>query len=179
MRLLFVIDMVKDFMEPGGVLYCGDKAREIIPVVRREIDIFHESKIGHVIYLCDSHDPNDSEFERFPAHAIKGTPGAEIIDELTPKSGDGSKVFEKTRFSGYFETGLDAYIKSLDEWYGVEEIRVCGVCTSICVMDTVADAAARGQAKISVLRNGVSDFDLKMHEFALQRMERIYGVKVV
>lgn len=179
MRILLVIDMLNDFMHPEGALYCGQKAQEIIPVIQREIKIFHESKIGHVIYLCDNHEPDDKEFDRFPKHAIQGTWGAEIVDELKPKSLNGSKAFLKTRFSGYFQTPLEAYLSFLEEEYGIEEIRVCGVCTSICVMDTVADAAARDMAKISVLCNGVADFDPEMHDFALKRMERIYGVKMV
>jgi len=42
MKALLVIDMLKDFMNPDGALYCGDDAREIISFVKRQVDEFHE-----------------------------------------------------------------------------------------------------------------------------------------
>ena len=59
----------------------------------------------------------------------------------------------------------------------LDEIEVVGVCTSICVMDTVGGLANRDY-KITVPVKGVADFDPEMHQFSLKRMEKIYGADV-
>jgi nicotinamidase/pyrazinamidase len=56
-------------------------------------------------------------------------------------------------------------------------VEVVGVCTSICVMDTVGGLANRDY-RIRVPRAGVADFDDEAHQQALQRMERLYGATV-
>jgi nicotinamidase/pyrazinamidase len=53
-----------------------------------------------------------------------------------------------------------------------------GVCTNICVMDTVGGLANRDY-NITVPRAGVADFDTEFHEFALKRMGKIYGARIV
>jgi nicotinamidase/pyrazinamidase len=57
--------MLKDFLYPTGKLYCGDKARTIIPFVRQKIEDLHKSG-DLVIFLCDFHRKDDGEFELFP-----------------------------------------------------------------------------------------------------------------
>ena len=168
-RVLLVIDMLNDFMDPRGILFCGEKARSIIPVIQSLIRDF-TNKNEPIIYLADAHQKHDKEFELFPQHAIKGSWGAEIIPELKPP--EKAWVVEKTRFSGFFGTQLEEILKSLQP----EEVWVTGVCTSICVMDTVGDLHNRDIRPV-VVENGVADFDDQFHELALARMERIYGAK--
>jgi len=57
------------------------------------------------------------------------------------------------------------------------EVHVLGVCTSICVMDTVGDLRNRDLTVI-VWKKGVADFDEQAHGFSLRRMEKIYGAKI-
>jgi len=171
MRALIVIDMLNDFMAPEGVLYCGDSVRGIIPEVKNLMESFR--KRGEpVIYVCDAHDPDDQEFQAFPPHCVKGTWGAEILPEIAPQAGD--RILEKTRFDAFFQTELEEVLKEL----GVTEVWLCGVCTSICVMDTAAGAFFRG-FKVVVPQKAVGDFDPEAHEFALKRMERIYKARIV
>ncbi|OAQ21861.1 cysteine hydrolase family protein [Thermosulfurimonas dismutans] len=171
MRGLVVIDMLNDFMDPRGILYCGEAARKIIPEVKKLIEEFRSRK-EPVIYVCDAHDPDDREFQAFPAHCVKGTWGAEVIPEIAPEPGD--KVLPKTRFDAFFRTELEEVLKELE----VTEVWLCGVCTSICVMDTAAGAFFRG-FKVVVPKRAVGDFDPEAHAFALRRMERIYKAKVI
>jgi len=171
MKALLVVDMLKDFLEPAGALYCGDKARDIIPFVREKIKAFHE-KDDFVVFICDSHREDDPEFEMFPRHCVEGTPGAEIIDELPVGASD--TVIRKTRYSAFYDTDLDRVLERND----VDEVHVVGVCTSICVMDTVGDLRNRDYP-VTVYRRGVADFDPGAHRFSLQRMEKIYGARIV
>jgi len=133
---LIVIDMLNDFLDPGGPLYVVAQAREIIPFVARKIAAFR-ARGQAVIFVCDAHDSDDPEFGAFPAHALKGSWGAEIIPELTPAPGD--LRMEKTRHSAFDHTNLDDILKHEQ----VEEVHVVGVMTSISVLSTVQELAHR------------------------------------
>ncbi len=170
MPALLVIDMLNDFLDPKGVLYCGDEVRRIIPPLASRIALFRE-KGWPVIYLCDRHREDDEEFKAFPPHALEGSWGAEVIPELAPLAGE--IVLPKTRFSGFYRTELEKILREMQ----VSEVHLTGVCTSICVMDTAAGAFYRG-LKVVVYADSVGDFDPEMHDFALRRMERIYKAEI-
>jgi|UniRef100_A0A7C3WI50 nicotinamidase-related amidase len=168
---LLVVDMLNDFLDPKGSLYIGPAGREIIPFIQRKLE--EARAAGNVIvFVCDAHAPDDREFELFGRHAVKGTWGAEIIPELEMRPGD-YKV-EKTRYSSFYQTDLEDILQREQ----VERAEVVGVCTSICVMETVRDLADRGIAPV-VYRDGVADFDSEAHAFALKRMAQILGAKVI
>jgi nicotinamidase-related amidase len=171
MRALFVIDMLKDFLNTNGALYCGDSSRKIIPFVKLKIEEFHNNG-DLVIFICDSHDPDDLEFKVFTKHCVTGTPGAEIIDELPVEESD--IIIKKKRYSAFYGTNLDRVLEN----HNVNEAYVVGVCTSICVMDTVGDLRNRDLSVI-VYKKGVADFDPEAHEFALRRMEKTYATKIL
>ncbi len=168
---LIVIDMLFDFVDKNGALYVGPTVNKIVPKVKDKI----EQARAHgdlVIYLTDNHTPNDREFELFRRHAVKGTPGARIIPELTPRKGD--TVVPKRRFSGFHGTKLEQVLKE----NRIRHVEVTGVCTSICVMDTVGGLRDRDYA-VTVDRKAVADFDQRMHRFALERMKKTYGAEIV
>ena len=171
MKALLIIDMIKDFIHADGALYCGDTSRKIVPFIQGKIAEFHRSN-GLVVFLCDSHDEDDLEFKMFAKHSVTGTEGAKIIDEMPV--GEKDIIIKKKRFSAFYGTNLDVILKENN----VSEVEVVGVCTSICVMDTVGDLRNRDY-EVTVYKKGVADFDQKAHRFALQRMSNIYGAKVM
>ena len=170
-KALIVADMLRDFLEPQGTLYLGDAGREIIPFAARKIE---ETRAGGgvVIYVCDAHAPDDKEFRLFAPHAVKGTRGAEIIPELQVRPGD--YRVEKTTYSSFFNTDLDAVLRREQ----VARVEIVGVCTSICVMETVKELFER-DIPCLVYREGVADFDPEGHAFALKYMQRVLGAEVV
>jgi len=163
--------MLNDFIDPEGALYCGESARAIIPDIKNRLDLYRSADRG-VIFLQDAHSPDDKEFEKFPPHCVAGTWGSEIIAALAPFPND--HVIPKRRYSGFYDTRLDQVLSALRP----AQVEVVGVCTSICVMDTVGGLVNRDYA-VQVPRSGVADFDPEAHAYALQRMERIYGAKIV
>ena len=169
-QALIVVDMLNDFVDPGGALYCGETARDIVPFVARRLAA-HRAAGSAVIFLHDAHAPDDREFQRFPPHCVAGTWGGEIIADLAPQPGE--TLIAKTRYSGFFGTELERVLAAA----GVDTVEVVGVCTSICVMDTVGGLANRDYA-IRVPQNGVADFDAEMHAFALRRMKQLYGAEL-
>ncbi|MBW1917034.1 MAG: cysteine hydrolase [Deltaproteobacteria bacterium] len=168
---LIVTDMLRDFLDPDGALFVGEAGLQIIPFVAQKIAEMR-AKGALVIFLCDSHDPDDREFARFPPHCVRHTPGAEIIPQLNPQPGD--YRVEKSRFSGFYNTELEEILKREQ----ITEVHLIGVCTSICVMETARDLVDRDYPVV-VHRPGVADLNPQDHEWALKRMAKILGVQVV
>lgn len=167
---LLVVDMLVGFLEPGRALYCGDGAREIIPNVKRLVED-EQARGSTVFFICDTHDPDDLEFEMFPSHCLKGTEEAELIPELSGY--EGVKV-PKRRYSAFFETDLEQELVELRP----DKVIVCGVCTDICVMHTAADARNRDY-DVEVPTDCVATFDSEAHRYALDHMEKILGARLV
>jgi nicotinamidase/pyrazinamidase len=170
-KALVVIDMLCDFLEPDGRLYIGPTSKDVIEAVRQEVEKARASG-WPVVYICDSHSEDDSEFEMFPSHCVTGTPGADVVDELKPRPGD--KIIPKRRYSGFFQTDLDLTLREL----GVDEIVLVGVCTNICCLYTAADARNLNY-KVTAVRDAMSSFDEAAHEYALKEMEKTLGVTVI
>lgn len=170
-KALIIIDMLNDFIDPKGALYCGPTCDAIVELIRRRSEA-HRRRGGVVIYLQDSHRPDDAEFAKFPVHCVAGTWGSRIIESLTPFPSD--IVLPKTRYSGFYGTDLEKVLLAAHP----EGVEVVGVCTSICVMDTVGGLVNRDYA-VRVPAVEVADFDPQAHAFALRRMQTIYGARIV
>jgi len=170
-KALLIVDMLHDFIDPKGALYCGDTAEAIVPYIAELLTQARQAG-DHVIYLQDSHDPDNLEFEKFPPHCVAGTWGSQIIADLAPVEGE--RVIPKKRYSGFFGTDLERVLAA----DGIKEVTVVGVCTSICVMDTVGGLANRDYRTV-VPEAGVADFDPDMHRMALRRLRDLYGAEIL
>ncbi len=169
---LLVLDMLNDFVLEGAPLEVPD-TRKIVPVVKKEIDKAHAAG-NPVIYVCDAHAPDDKEFSKFgwPAHAVKGTRGAEVVDELKP--GNKDIVIPKTAYSSFFGTNLDDTLRRL----GVDSLRLTGTVTHICVLFTAADAVLRDYL-VAVVEDGVAGLSREDHDAALRIMKNVLGATIV
>jgi nicotinamidase/pyrazinamidase len=166
---VLVVDMLRGFLEEGNPLYCGKTSRQIISGVKKLLE--SEKKKGAAIFfIADCHGPNDLEFKMFPPHCIEGTPESERIPELSGFSG---RDISKTRYSAFFGTALEAELRRLKP----EKIIVCGVCTDICVMHTVADSRNRDYA-VEVPVDCVASFNPDAHKWALEHMQKVLGAKL-
>lgn len=169
---LLVIDMLNDFVREGAPLEVPD-TRSIIPVIQQEIEMAHAAG-NPVIYVCDSHAADDKEFSKFgwPAHAVKGTPGAEIVDELKPAKND--IVIPKDTYSGFYGTDLEKTLRLL----GIEALRLTGDVTHICILFTAADAVLRDY-RVTVVVDGVAGIAREDHDAALRIMNNVMSVHLV
>ena len=68
---------------------------------------------------------------------IRDTWNTDIVPQLTPQADD--VVVYKTRFSGFYQTDLDARLRRM----GIKHLILTGCTTSICVESTVRDAMFR------------------------------------
>ena len=178
MKALIVVDMLNDFCKEGGALFFP-QSLPIIPNVKAKVNEYRKNNWS-IVWLADNHADDDLEFNRFPEHAVRGTSGADIIAEMDALIHINSTLHSremlipKTRYSGFFDTSLEFWLRMANP----ELVEVIGVCTSICVMDTVGGLANRDY-KIVVPKDCVADFDDEMHTMALKRMEALYGSTIV
>ena len=171
MKALLVIDMLKDFIHEEGALYVGPRGGELVPFINEKIRAFREEG-SKIIFICDFHERDDSEFEMFEPHCIAGTSGSDIIREVDLMPED--KIIKKRRYSAFFATDLDISLREK----GIHELHLVGVCTNICVLYTAADARNLGY-DVKVYRGGVASFDNSSHDFALREMKQTLGCEVI
>lgn len=161
--------MLKDFVY--GSLK-SERAQSIVPNIKEVIEKARSSGIP-VVYVNDSHLPGiDYELRLWGEHAVKGSGGSSVIDELKPDKND--FVIEKRRYSAFFETGLDLLLREL----GVDTLVLTGIHTHVCVLHTAADAFFRGY-NLVIVKDAVNAFTEEDHTWGLKYMERIYGAKLI
>lgn len=170
-KALLIIDMLNDFVHKKGTLFCGNDAVLIVPYINKLIDIYR-SKGSIIIFACDNHKKDDEEFKRFLPHCVKGTWGGRVEKGIDKREGD--YFVPKTRYSAFYKTNLEDILKKNN----VDEVGVVGVCTSICIMDTVAELSYRDY-KIKVYMQGVADLDIADAQFSFKRMKKLYGAEIV
>lgn len=163
-KAFLVIDMLNDFVRDGAPLFVPG-AQAIVPNIKKRIAGARARGIP-IIYLCDTHRPNDPEFRVWPPHAVKGKEGAQVVDGLAPQPGD--IVIPKTTYSGFYGTKLGETLKKM----GAGELTITGVCTEICVLYTTADAYMRGYT-VEVPEDCCAALTPEDHRFALKQMRDV------
>ena len=82
---VLVLDMLTDFT--SGKL-ANPAAGQIIEPIAALTRAARERDDWLVIYGNDAHRPGDFELAVFGEHAMAGSPGAAVIDQLSPQPGD-------------------------------------------------------------------------------------------
>jgi ureidoacrylate peracid hydrolase len=159
-----VIDMQNDFGARGGMFdRAGIDISGIMRVVAPIANVLATARKAdmHVIYLKMAFLPDLSDLgtadsvnrvrhlalgvgrevtapDGRPSRIlIRDTWNSDIVSDLRPRTTD--TVIYKSRFSGFYKTGLDDLLKEL----GTRHLIVVGCTTSICVESTVRDAMFR------------------------------------
>ncbi len=161
---LLIIDMLNDFVVKGSPLEVP-RARRIVSRIKRRIAKAHRERMP-IIYICDKHRKEDPEFKVWPKHAVNGTAGSEIINELKPGSRD--YIIDKITYSAFYRTKLEKLLKKL----GTKKLIFTGVCTEICVLHTAVDAYMRGY-QVEVPDDCVAGLNEADHRFALKQIKKI------
>ena len=134
---ILVVDMLKEFLEPHGVMPLLEGRRIIDPL---NALLAEGRRLGmRVVWLCDEHPiADDPEFAKRIPHCRAGSWGAGIIDAMDVAP-DELRIAKRT-YSGFFGTDLDLRLRG----WGVQQVVVTGVVTNICVRSTVHDAYFHG-----------------------------------
>jgi nicotinamidase/pyrazinamidase len=164
--VLWEVDAQEDFMLPGGKLYVPG-AEKIIPNIARLVRAAETSGTLLISSAC-AHSENDPEFQTFPPHCIKGTPGAQIIGQgmldkfaTVPNDGDFQLPADilKARQIVVEKQMLDVFsnpwTSELVERIGPDaEYIVFGVVTEYCVRCASQGLLEHGR-KVLIVRDAI------------------------
>ncbi len=155
---LVVIDMQRDFIEPGGF---GDalgndvsRLEAIIPATARLIGLFRE-RGWPIVHTREAHRPDlsdcpPSKIRRGNASVrigeegpmgrllVTGEPGNQIVPELAPLKGE--IVIDKPGKGMFWATGLHERLRGA----GITHLVFAGVTTEVCVQTSMREANDRG-----------------------------------
>lgn len=177
MDALIVVDMSNDFVHDKGGLTAGKPAQDIVDNILNKVKEFDkEDKI--IVFAMDAHEENDKHFNLWPKHNVKGTWGQELYGSLNDwykenKNKDNVIWLDKSEYDAFYKTDLAETLKNS----GVDEVLVCGVCTDICVFNTVYGAYKEG-FKTKVDKNLCATFTNNGETF-INQMNAIYKTELL
>jgi nicotinamidase-related amidase len=161
---LIVVDMIKDNV---GMHLSAKKSNEftkIIPNIQRLLQVCRKRGIP-VVFANDSFLEGDLLFSGpMKPHAIRGTQGTQVIEELGPEPGD--MVLEKRRMSAFFRTDLDMTLRL----WNVDTILVTGISTPGCVYLTAMDGFSN-DFKVVMLEDCCAAHRPEIHENFLSALK--------
>lgn len=140
---LVVIDLANDFVFAGGTIADAGgpayqaRAQAVVPTLKRLVEAARRVGVT-VVYATDAHLPGDDELRKWPPHAMKGTPQADIVADLRPRRGD--VVIEKRTYSPFVSTDIHEQLRGR----GIRRLYVTGLHTDCCARHTSGDAFQRG-----------------------------------
>ncbi|MBH0190791.1 MAG: cysteine hydrolase [Nitrospira sp.] len=155
---LVIIDMQRDFVEPGGFgAALGNKVehlQKIVPTVAKLLKTFRELHLP-VIHTREGHRPDLSDCP--PAKRrrgdsslrigdpgpmgrilVLGEPGNDIMPELRPEAGE--LVVDKPGKGAFYGTNLQDLLKK----HRITHLIFTGVTTEVCVQTSMREANDRG-----------------------------------
>jgi nicotinamidase-related amidase len=186
---LIIIDMQRDFLEPGGfgaalgndvarLQVAVGPCREVLAAARRCGMLVIHTREGHRPDLSDA--PPLKVERGDPALRIgapgpmgriliRGEPGHDIIPELYPIAGE--PVIDKPGKGAFYQTDLELMLHNR----AIDTLLVCGVTTEVCVNTTVREANDRGFRCI-VLSDCCGSYFADFHEMGLAMIKAQGGI---
>ncbi|MFG3555820.1 cysteine hydrolase family protein [Micromonospora sp. NPDC047557] len=155
---LLVIDMQRDFLEPGGFgASLGNDVSQLRTTIAPLAALLADARaVGlTIVHTREGHLPDLSDCPPAKLHRgapskrigdpgpkgrilIRGEYGHDIVDELVPLTGE--PVIDKPGKGAFHATDLDALLVER----GIRSLLVTGVTTEVCVHTTVREANDRG-----------------------------------
>ena len=186
---LLIIDMQRDFLEPGGFgETLGNDVSKLAAAVEPIAAVLSAARQRKmlVIHTREGHLPDLSDAPRAKVERgtpslrigdpgpmgrilIRGEPGHDIIPELYPI--DGEIVIDKPGKGAFYATKLGDIL----EKHAIENLLVCGVTTEVCVNTTVREANDRGYRCI-VLADGCASYFPELHDAGLEMIKAQGGI---
>jgi biuret amidohydrolase len=186
---LLIIDMQRDFLEPGGF---GEMLGNDVSQLRRTIEPNRQLLAvwrAHglqVLHTREGHRPDLTDLppvkkvrgrsktcigDPGPMGRIlvRGEPGHDIIPELYPLPS--APVIDKPGKGDFFATDLHAILQNR----GIEQLIVIGVTTEVCVNTTVREANDRGYDCL-ILEDCVGSYFPEFQEMGLNMIKAQGGI---
>jgi len=183
------VDVQADFMLPGGKLYVPG-AEKLLPNIRKLTDAARRNQVFLVSHGC-FHPADDPEFQQFPPHCLKGTPGAEfVLEALTNNFArvenretdklpqDLSKyqqiVLEKQTLDIFQTHHADALVERLGN---APEFVVFGVVTEYCVSFAAKGLLGR-KRRVAIVRDAIETLDPQVGGKTISDLQNL-GARIV
>ncbi|MBI1955603.1 MAG: cysteine hydrolase [Acidobacteria bacterium] len=182
-KTVFVdVDTQADFMLPAGKLYVPG-AEKIIPNLERLREFAEEHGVP-VITSVDAHATDDPEFQQWPAHCVRATPGQLKIpaslfsrymvvplERRFPLTDEELSryqqwILEKADLDMFTNPQADDLVKRLD----AEQYVVYGVATEYCVRLAVLGFLKR-KRPVTLLLDAIREIEAEGGQKSLQEME--------
>jgi nicotinamidase/pyrazinamidase len=186
--VLWEVDTQEDFMRPGGKLYVPG-AEKLLPKIKKLTDAARRSRVFLVSHGC-YHAPDDPEFQTFPPHCVKGTPGSEHVAEAMTDSvlrvpneagalptdfGQSKQILLEKQTLDIFET---RHAHTLVERLPREaEFLVFGVVTEYCVRLAAKGLLERGR-KVSIIEDAIETLNPEEGRRTLAELQNL-GAKLI
>jgi ureidoacrylate peracid hydrolase len=168
---LLVVDLVNDYVEPNGMMPMSDGAPGGGPLIdaNRQLAEAARAAGATIVWIRPGHlDAGDALFRKRIVHALEGSWGAELHDGLGVQ--DGERILRKRRYSAFFATDLDLWLRE----HGIERVVVTGVALNICVRATIHDAFFHGY-DVWVVRDASQGTSEREEESSLYDIATHYG----
>lgn len=173
MKLLLVVDVINGFLKSGNMAF--ESGQKVIEPIRHLMEDFI-GKGYKVVTFRDQHNPDSLEFKTYPEHCIINTDEVLLVSEL---SGFENDVIDIAKNSTNGTNTIEFQQLLSDNVF--EEVVVVGVCTDICVLQSVLSLITYFyendlDTKVTVVKDAVDTFDNEEHnadefnEFSLRLM---------
>lgn len=193
-RIIFWdVDTQADFMLPGGKLHVPG-AEKLIPNLDKLTD---QARKDRVFLMSDAcvHAPDDPEFQRFPPHCVRGTPGAEMIPEtvaetflILPNRREAAVphdlspyqqvILEKQTLDVFDNPLTEIVLERLKQFTDADaEFIVFGVVTEYCVRCVAKGLRERGR-RVALAEDAIKTLKTEDGESALAEMKSL-GARMV
>ena len=186
---LVVIDMQRDFLEPGGFgETLGNDVSQLKRAVKPIAAVLAAAREAGllVIHTREGHLPDlsDAPVAKIERGApslrigdpgpmgrilIRGEAGHGIIPELAPREGE--IVIDKPGKGAFYATALGSLLSRHD----IENLVVCGVTTEVCVHTTVREGNDRGYRCV-VIADGCASYFPEFHDIGLKMIKAQGGI---
>lgn len=192
-NVLLVVDMENDFCKKDGMFY-DENLEAIIPAVKK-LARKRLQQGWKIIWIGDTHLSNDPEVKLLGEHAIVGTWGAKIIDELSfLENHPDITVVAKGTFDSFLGVIVDRHGSDLEEilmYLKPDIVEIAGVATDICVFHTVSTLVGlknmnrlNRKLKIKIYEDCVATFDDEEYSaeektrYTFYHLKKWFGVKI-
>ncbi len=155
--IVLVIDMVKDFLEPGKE-WVIDAGRDMYPKTKELLEFARANRVP-IAYSASHfsggpHGGGDDRVDDFwpqtRASCIPATEGVEVVDSLRPESFSEYEVYiQKWKYSSFYGSKLDVVLRN-PPFAGRNTIIITGMATNFCCLCTTIDAFNRDYRVIFV-----------------------------
>ena len=183
---LVIIDMQRDFLEPGGFgAMLGNDVGQLAGVVAPLKRLLAAARAAglFVIHTREGHRPDLSDLPaakkrrgRGPLTIgdagpmgrilVQGEPGHDIIPELAPIPGE--PVIDKPGKGAFYATDLELILRN----QGITQLIVTGVTTEVCVNTTAREGNDRGFDCLVVSDcTGATDYDNYLAALQMVKMQ--------